>query len=78
MTILASTTALAMAIALFFELRRDLMMLHQNSYRNSRYMQWLRESGDSTSMSRLCILIIFFVYIQLQIFSSLWALIFPR
>lgn len=61
MTILASTTALAMAIALFFELRRDLMMLQQNSYRNSRYMQWLRESGDSTSMSRLCILIIFFV-----------------
>ena len=30
MTILASATALAMAIALFFELRRDLMMLQQN------------------------------------------------
>lgn len=45
MTILASATALAMAIALFFELRRDLMMLQQNSYRNSRYMQWLRESS---------------------------------
>lgn len=61
MTILASAAALAMAVALFFELRRDLMMLQQNSYRNSRYMQWLRESGDSTSMSRLCVLIIFFV-----------------
>ena len=61
MTIFASAAALAMAVALFLELRRDLMMLQQNSYRNSRYMQWLRESGDSTSMSRLCVLIIFFI-----------------
>ncbi len=60
-SILAIIASLAMAVALFLELRRDLMMLQQNSYRNNRYMQWLSDSGDSTSMPRLCILIIFFI-----------------
>ncbi|MCM1504315.1 MAG: UDP-N-acetylmuramoyl-tripeptide--D-alanyl-D-alanine ligase [Muribaculum sp.] len=36
------------------ELRRDLMMLQQNSYRNERYMRWLRTSADTTSYIRLC------------------------
>lgn len=40
-------------INLFLELKRDLMMLQQNSYRNERYMRWLRNSGDTTSMPRL-------------------------
>lgn len=35
------------------ELKRDLMMLQQNSYRNERYMRWLRTSGDTTSYIRL-------------------------
>lgn len=35
------------------ELKRDLMMLQQNSYRNERYMRWLRSSQDSTSMPRI-------------------------
>lgn len=42
------------ALNLVLENRRDLMMMQQNSYRNERYMRWLRESGDTTSMVRLC------------------------
>ncbi|MBQ2046955.1 MAG: UDP-N-acetylmuramoyl-tripeptide--D-alanyl-D-alanine ligase [Muribaculaceae bacterium] len=38
---------------LFLELKRDLMMLQQNSYRNERYMRWLKNSQDTTSMPRL-------------------------
>ncbi len=40
-------------INLILELKRDLMMLQQNSYRNERYMRWLRTSGDTTSVVRL-------------------------
>lgn len=49
-------SALGMVCALTFmllELRRCLMMLQQNSYRNERYRGWLRQSGDSTSVVRL-------------------------
>ena len=35
------------------ELRRDLMMLQQNSYRRERYLRWLKASGDTTSMMRI-------------------------
>lgn len=38
---------------LYFEYRRDLMMLQQNSYRNERYEKWLTTSQDSTSAMRL-------------------------
>lgn len=40
-------------VSLWFEFRRQLMMLQQNSYRNERYMRWLSESGDSTTVMRL-------------------------
>lgn len=35
------------------ELKRDLMMMQQNSYRIERYNRWLKTSGDTTSMMRL-------------------------
>ncbi|MCM1021969.1 MAG: UDP-N-acetylmuramoyl-tripeptide--D-alanyl-D-alanine ligase [Muribaculum sp.] len=44
---------------LALELRRDLMMLQQNSYRGERYYRWLRTSCDTTSWVRL------FTYIAL-------------
>lgn len=47
------------------ELARDLMMMQQNSYRPERYTNWLRQSGDTTSMWRLCGLIIFFIALSL-------------
>lgn len=45
---------LVAALNLFDELKRDLMMLQQNSYRNERYIRWLKQSGDTTSVIRLC------------------------
>ena len=42
------------------ELKRDLMMLQQNSYYNNRYTNWLRESGDTTSAWRIVGLVVFF------------------
>lgn len=41
------------------EIRRDLMMLQQNSYRNERYLKWLRQSGDTTTPIRLCGMAVF-------------------
>ncbi|MDE6269423.1 MAG: hypothetical protein K2M12_01035, partial [Muribaculaceae bacterium] len=46
-----------------YELRRDLMMLQQNSYYNKRYLNWLRESHDTTSGWRLAGLIVLFISI---------------
>lgn len=34
-------------------LRRDLMMLQQNSYRNERYTRWFNTSGESTRPARI-------------------------
>ena len=48
-----SVTALAMLVFLALELRRDLTMLQQNSYRIDRYRRWLKASGDTTSTLRL-------------------------
>ena len=45
-------SALALA-AVCFQLKRDLMMLQQNSYRDERYIRWMRESRESTNASRL-------------------------
>lgn len=53
------------------ESKRDLMMLQQNSYRNSRYMTWLRESGDTTSIARLCGMAVFLI--SLVWFSREWV-----
>lgn len=66
--ILASLATLILAVALFFELKRDLMMFQQNSYRPSRYRRWLSQSADTTSMWRLAALVIFFI--SLAQFSS--------
>lgn len=51
----------AAAFGLYMELRRDLMMLQQNSYRAERYMLWLNKSADTTSAMRLCGYIVLFM-----------------
>ena len=50
----------AVACATTTELRRQLMMFQQNSYRPERYRNWLKASAESTSYWRLGALIIFF------------------
>lgn len=43
------------------EYQRCLMMLQQNSYRSERYRCWLRQSADSTSVTRLVGMAVFLV-----------------
>ena len=57
----------SVAPALVLELRRDLMMLQQNSYRSERYMGWLRQSGDTTAVSRLLSYIILLLCLNLPL-----------
>lgn len=56
----AAAAMLLGAVSLFFEFRRMLMMLQQNSYRNERFANWLNVSADTTSMPRLAGMIVFF------------------
>ncbi|MCH5346508.1 MAG: UDP-N-acetylmuramoyl-tripeptide--D-alanyl-D-alanine ligase [Muribaculaceae bacterium] len=69
------------AVAIFnvvLELKRDLMMLQQNSYRNERYMGWLRKSGDTTSVLRLCAygaLLFSLAWFGTEIFATLIILV---
>lgn len=56
-----AVTGVAALASLLLELKRDLMMMQQNSYRNERYMRWLRTSGDTTSWLRLVALVAFFI-----------------
>ena len=44
-TIIFSLVTACAALSLAAELRRDLMMMQQNSYRIERYRRWLRTSG---------------------------------
>lgn len=48
-------------INLVYEYKRVLMMLQQNSYRNDRYMRWLRVSGDTTTIMRMFSMLVLFV-----------------
>ncbi|MCC8070943.1 MAG: UDP-N-acetylmuramoyl-tripeptide--D-alanyl-D-alanine ligase [Bacteroidales bacterium] len=57
-------------INLLVELRRDLMMLQQNSYRPERYMRWLRTSADTTSFPRLVGMAVLLV--SLVTFTDTW------
>ncbi len=57
-------------INLLEELRRDLMMLQQNSYRPERYMRWLRTSADTTSFPRLVGMAVLLV--SLVTFTDTW------
>ena len=59
--ILSIITFMAIGTTVLLELRRDLMMLQQNSYRRDRYMHWLRTSGDTTTIAHLTAYVIFFL-----------------
>ena len=59
MIILLLILASATVAGLVAQLRRNLMMLQQNSYFNKRYLHWLRESGDTTSAVSICAMALF-------------------
>lgn len=68
--IITAVAAIALAATLLAELKRDLMMFQQNSYRSERYGKWLSVSGDSTSYWRLGALAILFL--TLSTFGRPW------
>lgn len=49
------------AVYIIQALRRDLMMLQQNSYRNERYTRWFNTSNESTSVPRVVACIALFL-----------------
>lgn len=59
--ILTAIALALLALNLGLELKRDLMMFQQNSYRADRYRKWLAASADSTSFVRLTGLVLFFI-----------------
>lgn len=61
LTTLYVISAILAGIMVLTELKRDLMMLQQNSYRNERYSRWLKVSGDSTTAVKLSAMAIFFL-----------------
>ncbi len=64
MEILYIIVLAAALLDMLLEFKRALMMLQQNSYRNDRYMRWLRESEDTTSYSRLISLAVLVISIS--------------
>lgn len=72
------TFLLALA-ATIIGLKRDLMMLQQNSNRNDRYSRWMTETGESTRVPRLlamvCFLITFLKFIPNAISLSLISVV---
>ncbi len=54
MTALYLVVFVSALIAVLLSMKRDLMMLQQNSNRNDRYIKWIESAGESTSVSRLC------------------------
>ncbi len=65
LTVISLCVIVVMAVALVLELKRDLMMFQQNSYRNERYRRWLAESKDTTSTMRLIGLVVLFISISI-------------
>ena len=54
MTVLYLIVCAAALVSVLLSMKRDLMMLQQNSNRNDRYVKWLEKAGESTAVSRLC------------------------
>ncbi len=53
LTIIKLVTAVIVLAYLVITVKGDMQMLQLNSYRNNRYMGWLKMNGDYTSVSRL-------------------------
>lgn len=48
-------------VSTILSMKRDLMMLQQNSTRNDRFTKWMAESGESTKVPRLLAMACFFI-----------------
>ena len=54
--------AIALLVYLFVALRYELQMLQQNSYRNDRFLRWLRSSGTLSSPRSLTLYFLLLLY----------------
>ena len=54
--------AIALLVYLFVALRYELQMLQQNSYRNNRFLRWLRSSGTLSSPRSLTLYFLLLLY----------------
>lgn len=73
------------ALTLLFVLKRDLLMLQLNSYRNERYTRWFNESHESTTTQRMVSCVALFVVLvnsfpfvpaaAISIILQLWVII---
>lgn len=69
-----STALLVIALlSLHCNVRRDLMMLQQNSYMNDRYIRWFNQSGESTNYLRIgaCISLLLCLVRHIPFWASL-------
>lgn len=66
-------TALLVVANMTKEYQRCLMMLQQNSYRPERYRRWLKQSGDTSSVTRLIGIAIFLLSMAVWA-NAYWAL----
>ncbi len=65
MLIFVIVTVLVSVFTILLQLKRELMMLQQNTYRNDRYSHWIRNTRESTTYDRLIGWLI--------LFFTLWA-----
>lgn len=53
MLIFAIVTTVIAIFTILLQLKRELMMLQQNTYRNDRYSHWIKDTKESTTYDRL-------------------------
>ena len=68
------TLCFVSSLSLIMVLRRDLMMLQQNSYRKDRYVKWINSSGETTTFRRIFTIISLFLLLA---FPRLTLIIYP-
>ncbi len=62
----------AVLLCMGITFKKDMQMMQQNSYRNERYLKWLKMSNDATSMVRLLTMALF-VFMLTPYFQWDWA-----
>ncbi len=61
MLIFVVVTVVVSVFTILLQLKRELMMLQQNTYRNDRYSHWIKQNGESTTYDRLLGWLVWFV-----------------
>lgn len=68
--IAAIALAVTAILLMITQIKWDLQMMQQNSYRNERFLRWLRTSGECTGAGRLTLLVM--LVLALSTFMRSW------